>query len=308
MNALTQRPTIWLVPTMAAMMVGLGCWGVHSAWAGSSPSFCAAYLFLSGDRPLLTLFPIEGPQVTLPLPGGLPTDLRLIEFNQDGTAIYVQRNGEWDGIMKIEFKPPRLSIVGGSVGVGTVLSLVVLHKPERILISGVAKTRGEIECGVFEIDSDGEFRQLLNGKFPDCGGYISPDGKRVLRLLRAGNHLSVLDLDTGAVQAIGDGVSWADWSPDGRWIAAILDYRRVVLIDATDTSRRRNLGRAEDNQARWSPQSKYLLLARGELLCGWELSSLETVDVMTGKRRQIKSSHCNILATTFGWMDSDAVR
>jgi Tol biopolymer transport system component len=119
----------------------------------------------------------------------------------------------------------------------------------------------------------------------------------------------VLDLETRAVQTIGDGLTWAAWSPDGRWIAAILNYRRIVLIDATDMSRtRRDLGPTQDNQARWSPDSKYLLLVKGELRCGGELSSLEVIDVMTGKRSLIKSSHCQIVATSVGWMAPEAVR
>jgi dipeptidyl aminopeptidase/acylaminoacyl peptidase len=253
-----------------------------------------------------------GPEVAVPLPAGLPPDLRLIEFSQDGKAIYVQRNGSWEGIIKIEFKPARQSIVLGSVGVGTIGSLVVLHKPERILVSGVAKILGKVECGVFEIDlAGGEFRQLLEGKFPDCGGSISPDGKRVTRLRRAGNHMSVLDLGTGTVQNIGDGISGAIWSPDGRWIAAIIGYYRIALIDPTNTStsRRRDLGRTDDGQVQWSPDSKYLFHAKSELACGApEVGSLEAIDILTRERRQIKSSHCNILLTTFGWMEPDALQ
>jgi WD40 repeat protein len=309
MNASMRHSTIWLLPTMAVATVGFGYWEERLVGAESASYFPTSLELIPTKVPQLILFPTAGPQVTVPLPAGLPADLRLIEFSPDGTAIYVQSLGGWDRITKIEFRPARQRIIRGSVGVGTILSLVVLHKPERILVSGVAKSRGKVECGVFEIDPDGgEFRQLLDGKFPDCGGFISPDGKRVLRLQKLGNQLSVLDLATGAVQAIGDGLSWADWSPDGQWIATVLDYHRVVLIDATDTSRRRNLGRTEDNQVQWSPDSKYLLLAKSELLCGGELSSLEALDVRTGKRSQIKSSHCNILATTFGWMDPEAVR
>lgn len=318
------RRTTWLVPTMATAVMGLGCWELQSAGA-SSRSFCPAYLDLRSDTPLLTLFPLVGPEVKVHLPAGLPTsNLQFIEFSPDGKSIYVQGHRTWDGITKIEFNPARQSIVRGSAGIGTTGSLVVLHQPERILVSGIANRRGKIECGVFELDPDGgEFRQLLDGKFPDCGGFISPDGERVLALLRletpansqpgevvthiqVKNQLRVLDLRTRAEQIIGDGISWAAWSPDGRWIAATLNYHRFVLIDATKTSNRRNLGAADDNQAVWSPDSKYLLLAKSGIMS--ELSSLEVIDVLTGKRSQIKSSHWKILATTFGWMDPEALR
>jgi hypothetical protein len=305
--AASARRSMGLIPVIAVATTGLVCWKAQSA-GESSMSYYPVYLeLIGGEVPQLNAFPTVGPKLTVALPAGLPKDLRLIDFSPDGKAIYVQRNGYWDCIIKIEFAPARQSIVPGSVGLGTIGSLVVLHKPERVIVSGVAKVRGKIECGVFELDpAGGDFRHLFDGKFSDCGGFISPDGTRILRL--QGNHLSVLDLGTRAVQTIGDGLTWAAWSPDGRWITAILNYRRIVLIDATDTSTRRDLGRTEDNQARWSPDSKYLLLVKGELRCGSVLSSLEAIDVLTGKRSLIKSSHCNIVATSVGWMDSEAVR
>jgi hypothetical protein len=56
----------------------------------------------------------------------------------------------------------------------------------------------------FETDPDsGAFRTLLTGAFPDCGGgggAISPDGNRILIYSR--EELSVLDLDTAAVEAL----------------------------------------------------------------------------------------------------------
>lgn len=112
---------------------------------------------------------------------------------------------------------------------------------------GVCKIGDAVECGVFEIDAGSEtFRPLFIGRFPDCGGDISPDGKYVLNSSRAeGNLLTVRDLDTGAVRPVGRNMTGATWSPDGRWIAAIRHVSGssdVILIDAANISRRKNLG------------------------------------------------------------------
>jgi Tol biopolymer transport system component len=156
-------------------------------------------------------------------------------------------------------------------------------------------------------------RPLFIEHFPDCGGPISPDGKYVLikSSRDEGNLLSVRDLETGAVQPVGRNMTGATWSPDGRWIAAIEGVsgsENVVLIDATDTSRRRNLGRTYDTQARWSPDSKYLLIIKPQWGCGAYLWSLETINVQTGKRNEIKSAHCKIIVNSTGWMDLGTVR
>jgi hypothetical protein len=181
--AVSLRRSMWLIPAIAVATTGIICWEAQSAERASMP-YCPAYLeLIGGEVPRLTVFHAVGPQTTVPLPAGLPKDLMLIAFSPDGTAIYVHRNGDWDYIMKIEFKPPRQSIASGSAGLGAIGSIVVLHKPERVLVSGSAKVRGKLECGVFELDPDGgDFRHLFDGKFSDCGGFISPDGKRILRL------------------------------------------------------------------------------------------------------------------------------
>jgi hypothetical protein len=189
----------------------------------------------------------------------------------------------------------------------------------RIFVSGINKGQGG--CGTFEIDPDaGTLQTLLAGAFPDCGGgggAISPDGKRVLS--HAGQELSVRDLETGSIEVIKGipggpnqyDVTWpfkATWSLDGRWISTIV-RDRVILIDATNTSRRRNLGPGSVPVV-WSQDSKYLLLSTSQLRCAPSLyfESLESVEVQTGKRSVIKSSRCEVGPGWFGWIDSGAVR
>jgi len=310
------RSLTWLLPSLVLEAVALGGCLFQPAEAVTAPSYCAAYFeHIPTKSPKLFLFPIVSRALPLlaTLPNGLASDFRLIEFSSDGQAIYGQTLHSWDGITKIEFKPARHGVLRGSVGIGTISSLVALQPSGRVRVSGVARVRNSVVCGVFEIDpNSAAFHQLYIGRFPDCGGAISPDGRRVLHSSRSeGNLLSILDVGTGTAQPIGPHLTAATWSPDGRWIAAIQGSSgatRVVLIDAMDISKRKDLGRTHDSQAQWSPDSKYLLVSKQDSQCGPYLWSLETIDVRTGKRTEVRSSHCKIFQNATGWMNLEAVR
>src|ERR1700730_16568465 len=165
-------------------------------------------------------------------------------------------------IREIEFGPARQRIIPGSVGLGTIWHLTVSQTSQMILVSGLSQRKGE--CGTFEIDPEtGTTRTLLAGAYPNCGGgggAVSPDGKRALTY--AGKMLSLIEFETGVVQAItgvgGIGlkeITWSGdvtWSPDGRWISAILDHGKILLIDSQDTSRRKNLGYSVGGRVVWS--------------------------------------------------------
>jgi len=305
--------------SLVVAVVGIGCCGLSTARAGS-PSFCAAYLHPSEDGPLLTLFPMDGKQVTVSLPGSLPKNLRVNSFGPEGEAIYVQNASRFEeGIRKIEFGPPRQSVLSGSVALGAIWHLTVSQPPGRIFVSG----QGKGGCGAFEIDPEaGTVRTLLVGAYPNCGGgggAISRDGKRALTY--DGKELGVIDLESGTarpIKGVGAGLNVKDvtssgkatWSPDGAWISVILDGGKILLIGSVDTSRRRNLGSSSSGPLVWSPDSKYLLLAKTQLRCASSLyfESLEVIEVDSGKRTVIESSQCNVGAGWFGWIDPKAVR
>ena len=308
------------VTVLAVTVVSVSGWGLQTVKTDSS-SFCAAYFqptYGRDSRPLLILFPTVGPAADVALPVGLPTDFRVIAFSSDGKAVYGQRTDPLDpseGITKIEFKPTRQSIVPGSVGLGTIWYLTESRQSGKIFVTGWSKHRGTGECGAFEIDPGaGTLRALRVGIHPACGGAngpVSPDGRRVIS---EGGKLSVLDLETGAVQALkgtnaNTRSNQGTWSPDGRWIAAVHDGR-IALIDGADTSRRTNLGASGNGLVQWSPDSKYLLLSKSELRCAPALysQSLEVVDVETRKRSVIKNSHCRISVPVVGWVDAKSVR
>jgi hypothetical protein len=276
---------------MPALIIGVARWGFQTASAASSSFYAAKFEGGQGPHspPLLTLFPMEGPEEAASLPDGLPTNFRLIAFSPDGKSVYGQKNDPSDPsnvIIKIEFMPARQSAVQGSAGFGPIWFLTPSPQLGKIFVSGWSKRRGKGECGAFEIDPDtGSFRTLREGIYPDCGGGvgpISPDGKSILS--HHGNRLNLLDLKTGAADQLGAGLEWATWSPDGRWIAA-WGVGRIILIDATNTSRRISLGSSGDNDVRWSPDSKSLLLSKSQVSCWPSLftGSLEVVNVDRSK-------------------------
>jgi len=309
-----------LVGALVSVLVGIGYCGLGTVNA-ASPSFCAAYFHPDDVAPLLTLFPLDGPEVTVPLPGLANTARAL--FGPDGKTIYVPgrpRSGE--ALREIQFGPLRERIVLGTDGFDAIWHFTVTQPSGQIFISGKLPKMGE--CGTVEVDpSSGTTRKVLAGAYPDCGGgggAVSPDGKHALTY--AGNELSVIDLETRAVRPIknvGGGiglkeVTWGGqvaWSPDGRWISAMIDQDKILLIDASDTSRRRRLGSSHRGFVVWSPDSKYLLLQKSQLRCGLTFDffeSLEILEVATGKRASIKSSRCNVGVGSVGWMDPEVTR
>jgi Tol biopolymer transport system component len=132
-------------------------------------------------------------------------------------------------------------------------------------------------------------------------GEVSPDGRRALDYKEG--QLVVVNLASGRANTLGSELSDGSWSPDGRWIAA-WGRDRITLFDADDPARRRDLGRYSGGAARWSPDSKYLLLSKQELRCTLSLyfGTLEIVEVDTGNRTIVKSSRCSV-GGWFGWID-----
>jgi len=283
---------------------------------GMGPGFSAAWVHRGHESLLLTVFPMVGQKKTVTLPH-VPLNVTVSAFAADG--IYLQpATLEPSGIIKVEFQPLRTSVVPGAAEFRTIWNLRALPSG-MILIAGLSGKFGE--CGTFEIDpTAGTSRPLLVGRFPDCGGgggTISPDGRRVVSYNR--EDLSIVDLTDNTIQAIKGipgrstltGPGWphsAAWSPDGKWISVVLEGGDLFLVDTTDTSKRKRLGRS-DGPSVWSPDAEQLLLPKSELRCKPSLyfESLQSVDVATGTRTAIPSSHCEVGAGWYGWVDSKVV-
>lgn len=269
---------------------------------GDESRFVAAYYHSNGAaQSILTLFPlISGKESDLALPLGL-AGLNLISFGPDGGSVYLQQPSSSSalarqgGVQSPGTKPgPRLG------GARRHLRAYCLFGSRRLYVWA--------SLGAFEIDPDAGTRRPL--RF--ANGPISPDGKHALS--NDGKHLSLVDLETGSTQPLGEGRR-GSWSPDGRWIAAA-GFGRIVLIDANNPSHRKKLGSSGvNNRLIWSPDSKHLLFVKQELRCSFpfllpsgDSESLEVVDVETGKRHGIPSGHCAVTSSAVGWVDPNTVR
>jgi hypothetical protein len=283
-------------------------------------SFCPAY-FRAGDGangpPQLTLFPADGPEVTIPLPG-LPAVFHPLAFSPDGKAIYGETfvSHPGSGVTKVELDPLRQISVLGPGEMDRIWALTVPQVAGVLFVAGWSRGGGSAECGVFQIDTGaGTIRKLRAGRSPDCSGAlgpISPDGKRVVS--HWGKQVGVLDLDTGARQIIeglgggstsngGSESTECSWSPDGRWISAIRDGS-ILLIDSSNLTRRRKLGKAGNGGVHWSPDSRFLLVAQNEISCIPTLyfQSLAVINVETGHRTKVRAAHCQIGVPYIGWI------
>jgi len=242
----------------------------------------------------LILFPLDGPELTVPLPAELPVGMRVLAFSPDGNAIHSQEadplNGSI-GIYKIEFQPPRASVVPGSAGMGEIWCLTASPSSGKVIVGGTSGS-------TFEIDPVAAKRLPLPAGPPSTCG-VSPDGKQVVR--KNGKQLDLVETQTGAsrvIKGVG-GDATCMWSPNGQRLECSGDGE-IAVIDASDTSRRRTF---RGGLGEWSPDSKYLLRVKSRLFC-LDFGSLEALDVETGKRKAIKSSDCRISGGGFGWIDS----
>jgi hypothetical protein len=291
----------------AMITVAMGC----GQPAGTPQAYIAATLDVFGARnqAWLTLFPSTGQEIRVPLRPGLEGGFFFLGSSSNATILYGGiPSQDFAGLKELQFNPVRERVVPGSVGLGNILNLTVSREPGKFLVSASLIRSGTWECGIFEIDSDvGTFRPLRVSRPPDCGGPISPDGKTEIHT--SGNNVSLLDLATGSSISIGTDMQWPMWSPDGRWIAAVV-REEGVIIDPRNPSEKRHLGKA-DGPMIWSPDSKYLLFEKSQFWCWPTLYgvSLQVLNVITGKRSFIKSAHCNILGrSNIFWINRDTVQ
>jgi WD40 repeat protein len=295
--------TRWAMLLLLVMGTVGWCWQP----AGIGSWYYPAY-FQPGNPPQVKVFPLQGVAITVALPGGLSANIRALAFSSEGDAVYAQTTDPLDrtaGIYKIEFQPTRYAVVPGSVGMGEAWCLAVSKPSGTVIVAGWSWSKGA--GGVFEIDPHaGTNLRLSSGVASGCGGggVLSPDSKRAVT--KAGNRLGLLTLKTGVISAI-NGTS-ADmqvtWSPNGQWIAGAYGGT-ITLIDADGATRSRRLGRSGNGPMVWSPDSRYLLLKTSPLSCAFTPygASLEVLDIRTGRRREVRSSHCAVTAGTIGWLN-----
>ena len=251
--------------------------------------------------PRLRLFPPRGRAVVVALPAELPANMRAIAFASDGGAI--DRSA---GIYKIETRPPRYSLVPGSMGMGEASCLAVSKERGTITVEGWSWS--DDHRGVFEIDPFAASRTALPPGSPsECGGsggILSPDGRRAVTAGKG--TLGLVDVRSGNVQPIRgtNAGTRCVWSPDSRWVACV-QKGTIALIDADTASQARSLGSSGDGPVVWSPDSRFILLRKSQIACAPTAygESLEVVEVEVGKRSLVESAKCTITSGTLGWMD-----
>jgi hypothetical protein len=265
--------------------------------------FSAAYFEPAGggELPKLFLFPLTGKAVSVSLPS-LPRDFALLAYLSDGKAFYgtTLLPGSPKGLIEVEFKPTRARVVPGSTDFA-IDGITTSARLNRIFLHGSHTSHGN-EHGIFELNpSNGASKALL--LVPDAfSGTVEDRRRRPMRLENP---------NKGTVETIGRGLRGPAWSADGKWMAAVLDTggsSKIVLIDANNMSRRRILTSTEDGTFQWSPDSKYLLISHAEL-CRQSPhhQSLQALDIASGKKVPIPSSHCRVVTNSTGWLANDIV-
>jgi Tol biopolymer transport system component len=265
----------------------------------------------------MTVFPPENPPVNL----AVPTGRGITQYSRDGTSLYASYNnvdtGRWE-IEKVDIRTGHTAKWLEMPGFTRVFSFAVARDESRVIVSGQFQGDGVLTCGVFEIQRAGGDipRVLIRETDATCDGTswfdisLSTDGKRAVAWEGRRLVVDLIDLDSGALRSIGRG-AFASWSPDGKWIAmldAAPKHDHVLLLEADDPSRRRDLGTTDGFTIAWSPDSRYLLLWNMGVRClitgfgYW--GSLEVVDVQSGERSVIDSSRCKVNNSTGGWVSN----
>ena len=259
-----------------------------------------------GDHARLEVFPLHGKPFAIPMAFPCQT----YYYSPDGEALYCS---SVDGLLKIELRPLRSTLIPGSDVFG-VNSLAVSARENKIVISGWRKQGGAEERGIFELNPlSGESRILAINDKPKIGNLfpaqsawqhlaVSPDGKRAVAMRQ--HTMELIDLTNGSVRTLSTDLEFGAWSADGRWLAA-LDWRKghTILMDASTLTPQRILRMSD---ADWSPDSHYLLGVKTSFLCGPYAGTFQATNVETGKAVTIRSSHCKVKATS-GWVSSKIV-
>ncbi len=288
------------------LLLVLSVCGATAGSNGSYPYSPANYFHIPSTPAVLTVFPLAGKARNVPLPLALGSTV----FGPDGKSLYTtgfDTGKQSETLLKVEFNPIRVSTVPGSLGF-TVSNFAVSEREDKVVISGHYPPASR-SCGVFELNlPGGDVRQVLESS--NCTHRstwshlsLSPGGEQAVGLHHG--QVELLDLANGTSRSLGSDFWTASWAPDGKWIAALKGKQsKLFLIDPNDLTHRRYLGKT-GRGVFWSPDSRYLLLDKNQLRCGFTSYSIEILEVATGKRTFIKSSHCKVEGGAMGWFQGE---
>jgi hypothetical protein len=276
--------------------------------------------YAPGFKEPLRIFPFNGDMITIPLPFRLGNTV----FSPGGMALYGTNTSGEDGVLrasrglsKVEFNPIRISPVLGSEPF-IIRSFAISAQQDRIVLSGSRAAKDGPRCGVFEILLPlGSVRQVLDS---DCRYRLSwdhlslsPDGLQAVATVGSNLdhdlHLELIDVVHGTARTLSTEFWMGVWSPDRKWIAALGNgNNNLVLIDTGKFTRKRTLGSIAAIPPAWSPDARYLTVWKYHLFrCGFYLdvqspATLELIDTETGKRSTVKSSQCELVLGSTGWL------
>lgn len=255
----------------------------------------------------IEVYPLAGNSFAIPL----PLVLGRIAYSPKGDSLYgaVAANASAGlRIVRVQFDPTRVTGIPGSAGIGELHSLAITSAG-GVVFSGSEDSGEGRSCGIFRIDPVRHgVHKVLDNPGDGCRYVsawlrisVSPDDRRVLAVRRG--ELGVIDLVSGSSQSLGGGFADGEWSPDGKWIAALVEGSREegVLFDANTLARQRVL---KISGVKWSPDSRFLLglTPRG---CGSTpyAGTLEMFELASEKVTELASSKCQVNQPTIGWIN-----
>jgi WD40 repeat protein len=258
--------------------------------------YCPAFVSTSESlHRELVVFPPHGKSFKISIPS-----LGAATFSPDGRSLYgpctPYRDQEKVG-ERIKFATCRVDLYTGS------------SSPVPGTAHDLAGRSGSPPSGVVArlalAPPDGRLTRIL---VPEDGQpwlhlTLSPDGERAIALHN--RRLELVDVIHGTAKPLGDKWFIAEWSPDGKWLAAVENGEdgRTVLMNAATLASERAFGHSE---LAWSPDSRYLLGLKDPDGCGFqEAGTLEAIDIRDGSRATIESSRCRVDRANVGWVKCD---
>ena len=242
------------------------------------------------------LYSWRGSPLTLTTAG-----LQIAAIGVDGKSLYGIAHGA-RGIKRIDLLSKQVSILPGSESFPFIDGLAVSARQDFVFV--IARDSTFFNCGLYVLLQPGGKIRTIRERYPCSGGWappsISPDSKRVI--LASGGKIEALDLATGSLAVVGSYEN-AAWAPNGKWIA-VFGGKHLGLLDPVTFRLVKSLGRAFSEHPAWSQDSRYLLIEQPD--CGPYFFSLSALDVVTGKRAEVKGAHCNVQAQGH-WVVSDEV-
>jgi len=314
----------------------IGIWGlvIVQLSVGAPPvSYYPAVYESAQDSGRLIVFPLNRSKYFLPVPGLHGG----VVYGSDGRTVYVTTAERREipggggrlgtvavpGLFKVDLESGHVAAISGSTEFLYILAFAVSQRQDRVVVSGHRWSPGHDTCGLYMVsvpngEVDAVFASSNCDKLPYGAISLAPDGKRAVTV--RGGRLDILDLVSGSDtpwKDTGDRFWRAEWSPDGKWIAALAltggargndGGSRTVLLDPSDPARRRDFDGNNDKEAVWSPDSRSLLHAvwspRPKPSVA-DCLTLETLDIDTGRRQAIETSRCQLSSNSIGWISSD---